>query len=121
MQAKNAANTWAAFICFLLDSAYQPALVLGRRERRHHFAREAAQAHPTPFAAAGAAAVQQEIAGAGLAQRPDLPRDLIGRAVDRARQVDLDRITVRAIRSAEYSAVGRRRQLQLPQPVGEPS
>jgi hypothetical protein len=64
-------------------------VVLARGEHGHHFAREAAQTAPTPFAATGPAAVQQQIAGAGLAQNLDLPRDFIRRAVDRAVQVDL--------------------------------
>src|SRR5688572_3457756 len=41
---------------------------LARGERRHHFAREAAQAAPAPLAATGPAAVQQQIAGADLAK-----------------------------------------------------
>src|SRR5262249_8218586 len=94
---------------------------LARGERRHYFARKAAQPRPAPFPRAGTASVQQQIAGAGLAQRLKLPRDFIRRAVDCARQVDLDRIAVRAIRSTEDPAVGRRCQLELPKSVGEPS
>src|SRR5687767_2205381 len=61
-------------------------------KRRHDLAGEAAQALAPARAAAGAAAVDQHVARARVAQLLQLLRDVVGAAVHRADLVDRPRI-----------------------------
>src|SRR5262245_50354240 len=89
-------------------------------EGRHDVAGEAAQALPPPRPAAGAAAVDQDVAGPGVAQLLELLRDVVGAAVYGAVLVDGPRVAGGPVGAAVHGAVGPRGQLQLADPVLQP-
>src|SRR5471030_1914937 len=87
----------------------------------HYLVREAPQATPAAFTATRSSAIYQHISYTGRLQILQSPRNLIGRAIDCALEIDLNRIAARAIGPAQNRAVRRGRQLQLPCPVCQPA
>src|ERR1700709_58831 len=84
-------------------------LLLG--EGGHYFVREASQAAPPAFTATRSSAIYQHVSYPSGLQILQSPGDLIGRAVHRAPEVDLNWIAARAIRAAQNTAVRHGRQL----------
>src|SRR5262249_34620838 len=82
---------------------------------------EAAQAFAAAGAAAGAAAIDQNITNPSVAQLLQLSCDAVGIAVHRADFVYRLRIAGSSVRSAVNGAVGPGRQFQLAHPVLQPA